>query len=251
MEHIKLAHNLKTKHPLSINFKTMLQYDFEFTKIDEMVFFEWLIVKQKSFGEGNPFFYQNRRVIEELGIKRNRLNTIKSKFLDYGLGIDCKGILNTTHYLVEYDFIEQFIHEHVKYEEQSRMLKNIRHLSFKGENNLSKSERDRVTHFIQDLNEVCRTRRAFHYNYGNIEHDLSEFELPYNGKTIYQIHLLYKRYSKEVIIPTFQSFVDAMLLEEDYTTHLLNNFSSYDKQRDGFPVFDYYNRLIKEDDLPF
>lgn len=239
------------KHPLATNFKKLLQYDFEFTKLDEAIFFEWLIVKQKSFGEGNPFFYQNRRIIAELGIKRNRLNSIKSKFLDYGLSIGCAGFLNTTHYLVEYDFIEKFIYDHVKYEERSRMLRNIRHLNFKGENNLSKQERVMVTHFIHELNEVCKTRRAFHFNYGNIKDDLSEFELPYNGKTIYQLHLLCKRYSKEVIITTFQSFVDAMLLEEDYTSHLLNNFSSYDKQRDGFSVFDHYNRLIKEDDLPF
>lgn len=239
------------KHPLATNFKKLLQYDFEFTKLDEAIFFEWLIVKQKSFGEGNPFFYQNRRVIKEVGIKRNRLNSIKSKFLDYGLFIGCTGFLNTTHYLVEYDFIEQFIYNHVKYEEQGRMLKNIRHLNFKGENNLSKLERERAIQFIQDLNEVCIKRKAFHVNYGNIKVDLSKVELPYNGKSIYQLHLLCKRYNKEVIIQTFQYFVNAMLLEEDSTTHLLNNFSSYDTQRDGFPVFDHYNRLVNDDDLPF
>lgn len=239
------------KHPLATNFKKLLQYDFKVTKLDEAIFFEWLIVKQKSFGEGNPFFYQNRRVMEELGIKRNRLNSIKSKFLDYGLIIHCTGVLNTTHYLVDHDFIEQFVRGHVKYDYQGDTLRNIRHLNFKGENNLSTSEREQMLLFIQDLNEVCKTRRAFHFDYGHIKDDLSDFELPYNGKSIYQLHLLCKRYNKEVVLQTFHSFVDAMLLEEDHTPHLLNNFSSYDTQRDGFPVFDHYNRLVKDDDLPF
>ena len=227
------------KHPLAINFKRFLQYDFKVTKLDEAIFFEWLIVKQKSFGEGNPFFYQNRRVIEELGIRRNRLNSIKSKFLDYGLHIECTGQMNTTHYLVEYDFIEQFLNNHVKYEEQVEMFKNIRHLNFKGESNLSESERERVVHYIQVLNEVCKRRKAFYLDHGFIKDDLSEVELPFNGKTIYQLHLLFKRYRNEVIIQTFQSFVDAMLLDEDDTPHYLNNFSSYDNQKDGFPVFDH------------
>ncbi|MEB8346883.1 hypothetical protein OO010_12545 [Flavobacteriaceae bacterium KMM 6898] len=239
------------KHPLATNFKKLFQYDFRFTKLDEAIFFEWLIVKQKSFGEGNPFFYQNRRVIEELGIKRNRLNSIKLKFRDYGLNINCTGLLNATHYLVEYDFIEQFINNHVKHEEQHEMLKNIRHLNFKGENNITKSEKEQVIQFIQVLNEICKARKTIHINYGNINDDSSEVELPYNGKSIYQLHLLCKRYSKEVIIQTFQVFIDAMLLEKDFTPHYLNNFSSYDAHKDGFPVFDRYDRLVNDDDLPF
>ena len=239
------------KHPLATNFKKLLQYDFGVTKLDEVIFFEWLIVKQKSFGDGNPFFYQNRRVIEELGIKRNRLKSIKSKFLDYGLNIHCTGLLNTTHYLVEYDFIEQFIKNHVKHEEQYEMIKNIRFLNFKGENNITKYEREQVIQFIQILNKICKSRKTFHRDFGNIKDDLSEVELPYNGKSIYQLHLLCKRYSKEVIVQTFGYFIDAMLLKEDDTPHYLNNFSSYDAQKDGFPVFDHYDRLANNDDLPF
>lgn len=239
------------KHPLATNFKKLLQYDFGVTKLDEAIFFEWLIVKQKSFGDGNPFFYQNRRIIEELGIKRNRLNSIKLKFLDYGLSIHCTGLLNTTHYLVEYEFIEKFIDNHVKYEEQFEMMKNIRVLNFKGENNMTKTERNQVIEFIQVLNDICKSRKTFHRGFGNIKDDSTEVELPYNGKSIYQLHLLCKRYSHGIIKQTFQHFIDAMLLKEDYTTHYLNNFSSYDAQKDGFPVFDHYDRLANNDDLPF
>jgi hypothetical protein len=242
---------MATEHPLAINFIKLSQYDFSVTKLDEAIFFEWLIVKQKSFGDGNLFFYQNKRAIKELGIKRIRLNSIKLKFMNYGLIVKCEGTHNATHYLVEYDFIEQFIINHVKHEVQQKMLKNIRHLNFKGENNITKSEKEQVIQFIQGLNGICKERKTFHINYGHIKDDLSEVELPYNGKTMYQLHLLCKRYSKEVIIQTFQAYVDAMLLEKDYTTHYLNNFSSYDAHKDGFSVFDRYNRLVNDDDLPF
>lgn len=237
-------------HPLAVNFKKLRKYNFQRAGIDEILFFEWLIVKQKSFGDQNEFFYQTNRVIKEIGIKRSRLETIKSKFLDYGLIIENKGPLNTTHYLVTIDFIGNYVQDHILPEYQEVYLGQVRTINFKGRGNLSEIDVEETLILINDLNSIYNDERRM-FNKINGEAQSLDIKLDYNDKTIYQCNLLRERYDEQTIFRVFEIFVEFLLEEKDSTTHLLNNFSSYDNHLNGFPVFSRYNRIYSQSVTPF
>lgn len=233
------------EHPLAINFKKLQRYDMKKASIDEITFFEWLILKQKIFGDENPFFYQNRRAMEEVGIKRSRLESIKSKFVDYGLIVEPKGILNTTHYHVQYEFISNYVDDHVLLQHREEYLNQITTINFRGIDQLSEDEYDKTTTLIDQLNELYNQRRHA-YNRLNGEVLVLNVKMDYDNKTIYQLNKMRLKYNEDTIFTTFSSFIDALLDERDHTTHILNNFSSYDNHLDKFPVLSYYNRLYNE-----
>ncbi|MCL6275423.1 hypothetical protein M3P19_15520 [Muricauda sp. 2012CJ35-5] len=234
-------------HPLAVNFSKFKVYDFSFVNLEEVIFFEWLIVKQKCFGEGNYFFYQNKRIIEELGIKRTRLETIKGKFLDYGLQIEQKGSLNITHYQVSYDFIENIVSDFVKEEYRFAYIQNIRTLSFKSEKLTTTEEKEHTLELIRELSFIYNERREVFNELNLNKVRILNIELDFTGSTIYNLSRLMKRYSLDTIYVTFTLFVDYLLEDKDQTTHILNNFSSYDSQQDKFPVFGFYNQLLHND----
>ena len=140
---MKNDENKVVSHPLCVNFKTLAQYDMNKINIDEIVFFEWLNVKRLSFGE-DEFFYQNKRVIDELGIKRYRLDGIKKKLQQLGLVIEQKGNNNTSHYLVTPEFIETCVNEYVHTEYRRNTLEQLLNLDFKNDIKVSKVTKNKI-----------------------------------------------------------------------------------------------------------
>lgn len=118
------------KNPLSLNFEALGQYDFSKLIIDEAVFFEWLILKRWAF-KNESFYYQQKRVISEIGVRRRRLTTIKNKFIDlYGLESKTQGQQNITYFTVKDSFIKNFIKENIQPDLQADLL--IRLKKFEG-----------------------------------------------------------------------------------------------------------------------
>ncbi|MBO0323676.1 hypothetical protein J0X14_15305 [Muricauda sp. CAU 1633] len=238
--------NTVDKHPLAVNFKKLLKYNLNVFSIDEVLFFEWLIVKQKCFGD-DFFYYQTKRIIDEIGIKRSRLETIRAKFLDYGLMIERRGALNMTHYYVNYDFISNLAGDMIRRIYLEEFLSEVRTLNFKDSKSISEEEREMTLALITRMDSVYNECRHV-YNSLNHGSDLTlNANLDYNNKSLYQMNLLRLRYNVDTILETFGFYIDNLLDEKDYTPHALNNFSSYDSQLDGFPVFSHYCNKIFND----
>lgn len=235
---MKKSENISVKYPLSINFKTYQQYDLTITKLDEIVFFEWLIVKRLSFGS-DEFFYQNDRVIKEIGIKRHRLDKIKKKFTFYGLDIQLKGFTNTTNYIITDEFVLNFVNTHLIKEYRVNTLKQLINLDFKNEIIVSKAEKKRILDLITYLENIYNKRREMKFNKTEGKQKLDHTSLSHNKKTYQQIKLLIKKYPlKNTIGNSFICHVDKLINNEDSVTHILNNFSSYNRANDSFPIFE-------------
>lgn len=232
------------KHPLSINFKTLLQYDFERVTIEEVIFFEWLVIKRASFGN-EKFFYQQSRITNELGIKRTRLTRIKEAFTnDLNLKISLEGFRNLTHFIVSDNFIKNFVDISVRQEFKKDLLKRI--LEFKMGNALTMDEdvQNEIEFLIVDLNRTYNDRREIASLKTGKKYTYTE--LPYNNKTCKQLSDLMVKYSVEVIENTFIAYCDEMIRKKDKAFHMLNNFSSYDEKEGRFGVFERYLTFFNE-----
>lgn len=239
---MKKSNQISVKYPLSINFNTFSQYNLSSIALDEIVFFEWLIVKKLSFGS-DEFFYQNERITKELSIKRHRLEKIKNKFMSFGLDIELKGTNNISNYFISETFIKNFVETHLLEPYKNDTLKQLLNLDFKNEINVSKAEKKRIEEFIKDLEETYNRRRKKYINHTEGRKCLVNTGLSYNRKTFQQFSSLLKRYSKDTISNSFTCYVDDLITHDDNSYHILNNFSTYDRAKDSFPVFE--NKLNK------
>jgi len=113
------------KNPFSINFEILNQYNFEKLSFDEVLFFEWLVTKRKSFRK-ESFSYIQKDITNETGIKRKRLESIKSDFVqNYELVVEQGGRNNVTSFTVSNNFIKLFIKDNVKLEYKKDLQKRM------------------------------------------------------------------------------------------------------------------------------
>jgi len=236
---------MKNRHPLAINILKIQEYDFSKTKLEEIVFFEWLVIKRISFGT-DTFFYQQRRVTEEIGIKRTKLETLRKDFVKLGLVVEYGNVFNTATYTVSLIFVNNFIKYGVKKEYQKPKSLNIDKLHFNTKTPLAPKDRKRIKSFIDDLNEIYNSRREI-YNTKNNDQEYTYTGLPVNEKSYQQLNELCKVYENEVIRNSFISYCDEVITYKDRVVkaNMTNHFSSYDFITERFEVFErhlhYYN----------
>jgi hypothetical protein len=227
---------MKNDYPLAINIlKLQEHYNFKTTKLDEVVFFEWLVVKRESFGL-EKFFYQQSRVFDEVGIRRFRLEKITELFESYGLTISVEGFSNVTHYSVTNLFIETFVLNHVNDSLQNKVLNNLLKLKFKKDKPLSKFQLKKVNNIVDRLNIVYETRRNIYSQNNGVGY--KETQLPVNRKTLNQIHQLSLNYKLGAIENGFTAYCDEKIKEPKDSYHLLNHFSTYSKEDNKFSIFE-------------
>jgi hypothetical protein len=241
---------MKNTHPFAINILKLQEYDFTKTSIDEVVFFEWLVIKRKSFKE-ETFYYQQRRVTEEIGIKRSRLETIRNNFEEMGLILDHASIYNTLYYTVNLEFVKNFIATGVKKEFQKPKIKEIEKVNFDGEKQLSAKELEKVN-LLKFLMNTCYNERRQIHNKMNVDLLYLETSLPMNDKSYRQLNQLQRSYDDNAIINSFESYCDDAINYKGkiFKSHMVNHFSSYDHAGKKFSVFerhlqtynDYYTR---------
>ena len=93
------------KNPTCVNILKLQRYNFKFFSLEEVVFFEYLIVKAKAFGFGQ-FYHSTETISGETGIKRTKLNTIISKFIELEiLQVEIKGFPKVKHFKVDFERI--------------------------------------------------------------------------------------------------------------------------------------------------
>lgn len=229
---------MKNRHPLAINILKLQEYNFKITKLDEVVFFEWLVIKRISFGT-DTFFYQQRRITGEVGIKRTRLETVRKLFIKLGLVFENGNVFNTGTYTVNLQFIENFIKYAVKEDYQKTKTLNIGKLHFNTKKPISARDRNKIKLLIDDLNFLFNKRREV-YNKNNIDKEFMSTGLPVNEKSYQQLNELCKVYENEIIKNSFISYCDEVIVFKDRVVkaNMTNHFSSYDFITERFEVFE-------------
>jgi hypothetical protein len=101
-----MAYNINAdKNPTCLNILKLQRYNFKFFSLEEVVFFEYLIVKAKAFGFGQ-FYHSTETISSETGIKRTKLDTIIGKFNKLGiLQVEIKGFPKVKHFMVNFEHI--------------------------------------------------------------------------------------------------------------------------------------------------
>lgn len=90
------------KHPLALNIMKFQRYNFNYLNCEEVILFEYLVVKGNAFKQ-NPFYHSSETIFKETGIKKHSLNSIIKRFtaLKY-ISIEVKGMPKVKHFTVHY-----------------------------------------------------------------------------------------------------------------------------------------------------
>lgn len=119
---------VKDKHPLSINILKLQRYNFNFLKCEEVVFFEFLVVKGASF-KYKPFYQSSETIFRETGIRKHSLQTIISRFESLGyISIEIKGMPKVKHFSVHYPIIHNDLERIYLLTENGKPLYDFRKL---------------------------------------------------------------------------------------------------------------------------
>lgn len=228
---------------------------------DELILFDWLVVKQISF-RYKPFHYSQMRVEDETRIKRTRQEAIIAKFKEWGIiqvevrqNEVTKGqvryfsvlfkqlsdnsvlgkIISPTALL--YINFRQYLLYH---SEQQNLVLN----PHQKEDDADVSDAEEA---YQMLNRIYDERRIM-FNEGELtggvvpERLKSHTQLQYNKTIAKRLQRLLRRYEGDAIRNAFVAYVDNMLAGEDYLVpnNQMAFFLSYNKEEEAFNVFDYY-----------
>lgn len=93
------------KNPTAINILKLQRYNFNFLSLEEVVFYEYLIVKARSF-KFKQFYHSTETISKETGIRRTKLDNIIKKFSDLGiLMVEIKGFPKVKYFDVNFEKI--------------------------------------------------------------------------------------------------------------------------------------------------
>ncbi|MBO3116520.1 hypothetical protein J4050_07160 [Winogradskyella sp. DF17] len=100
----------KDKHPLAINILKLNRYNYDFFNCEEVVFFEYIVVKGMAFKKQKEFFHSSETIRQETGIKKHSLNSIIRRFKDLGIiSTEIKGMPRVKFFTVHYPKIVDLI----------------------------------------------------------------------------------------------------------------------------------------------
>lgn len=228
---------------------------------DELILFDWLVVKQISF-RYKPFHYSQMRVEDETRIKRTRQEAIIAKFKEWGI-IDVEVRQNEVtkgqvryfsvlfNQLSDNSVLEKIIsptallyidfRQYLLYHsEQQSLVLNPR----KKEEDTDTTDAEEA---YQMLNRIYDERRIM-FNEGRLTNGVvpdrlkSHTQLQYNKTIAKRLQRLLRRYEGNTIRNSFIAYVDNMLVGKDYVvpTNQMAFFLSYNKEEESFNVFDFY-----------
>lgn len=100
----------KDKHPLAINILKLNRYNYDFFNCEEVVFFEYIVVKGMAFKKQKEFYHSSETIRQETGIKKHSLNSIIRRFTDLGIiSTEIKGMPRVKFFTVHYPKIVDLI----------------------------------------------------------------------------------------------------------------------------------------------
>lgn len=229
-------------NPLSLNFNRFSSYLLE---LDEIVFFEWLVFKQISFGIGNPFYHSKQKIEEETKLARRRQEACvklfeRLGFLETELRYNkCAGA-NVKFYSVDFKALQNRAILSKIVDMNSPNFKAFLEF-FK---DIKKGCRNEMKDIMSVLNELYNDRVEM-YNEGKLTDEKpdrmkNKTELPTNNAIIAALNKMLMRYSPTTLKQSFMAYSDSILKKEQNPKHIMANFISYDSSNDSYPVMEYY-----------
>ena len=99
-----MAYNIAAdKNPTCVNILKLQRYNFKFFSLEEVIFFEYLVVKAKAFGF-KQFFHSTETISRETGIKRSKLDSIIKRFYSLGLiSVEVKGFPKVKYFKLDFE----------------------------------------------------------------------------------------------------------------------------------------------------
>lgn len=224
---------------------------------DEVVLFDWFVVKQVSF-KYKEFHYSQKRIEEETRIKRTRLEIIIMKFETLGfLKSDVRENKDTRgrvryfkiyfELLSDSDVLSEIINpgssifkNFIKYMKHL-LAEQKKSLKIPKEHEIDSSTPNRVYLLLNDTYE----KRRVMYNDGGMtdekpERAKSQTQLQRNKPIDRKLERLSKKYDDNAISHAFTSYTDSVFKEESTPDNFMNYFLSYDDVADSFNVFEYH-----------
>lgn len=100
----------KDKHPLAINILKLNRYNYDFFNCEEVIFFEYMVVKGMAFKKQKEFYHSSETIRQETGIKKHSLKSIIRRFTDLGIiSTEIKGMPRVKFFTVHYPKIVDLI----------------------------------------------------------------------------------------------------------------------------------------------
>lgn len=111
----------KDKNPMAVNIQKLQRYNFDFFSLEEVILFEYLVIKGKAF-QFKPFYHSSATIAKETGIKRNKLDSILKKFQGLQLiKVELKGYPKVKHFLVNYPVIPSLFGKIYQFAENGKL----------------------------------------------------------------------------------------------------------------------------------
>lgn len=269
----------KDLHPLAINILKLQRYNYEFFNCEEVVFFEYIVVKGMAFKKKVEFFHSSETIRKETGIKKSSLNSIINKFIKLGIiSTEVKGMPRVKHFKVHFPKIIELFHEIYQLNENGTLpaelskqlseffiplvdnyqeknnIKNNNEEIIKEKNVIDSEDRINITIFndyIAKLSYELNIRpNTFKYNLVDLLRALKEYDVyvlcEYVGKYFEEIpnpvlmkFFAFDKISLNKIIYIEQKMAD----EKKYVESLLTELQRiYDKRIDMYNKNDDYTR---------
>jgi hypothetical protein len=97
------------RNPTAINILKLQRYNFDYFTLEEVVFFEYLVVKRRAFGF-KQFYHSHATIAKEIGIKKGNLSAILGRFTELGIiEIEVKGFPPVHNYKVNFGKIIELL----------------------------------------------------------------------------------------------------------------------------------------------
>lgn len=228
---------------------------------DELILFDWLVVKQISF-RYKPFHYSQMRVEDETRIKRTRQEAIIAKFKEWGIiKVEVRQNEVTKGQVRYFSVLFKQLSDNSVLEKiisptallyinfRQYLLYHSEQQSFVLDPRQKEDDADvsDAEEAYQMLNRVYDERRIM-FNEGELTGGVvpkrlkSHTQLQYNKTIAKRLQRLLRRYEGDTIRNSFVAYVDNMLAGEDYLVpkNQMAFFLSYNKEEEAFNVFDYY-----------
>ncbi|WP_339660033.1 hypothetical protein [Croceibacter atlanticus] len=93
----------KDTHPLAINIQKLQRYNYDYFNCEEVVLFEYLVIKGMAFKSRVDFYHSSETIRKETGIKKHSLRSIISRFESLGIiSTEIKGMPRVKHFQVHF-----------------------------------------------------------------------------------------------------------------------------------------------------
>jgi|GEM_PF-2267356 len=212
-----MAYNRKEdKNPTCVNILKLQRYNFKFFSLEEVVFFEYLIVKAKAFGF-RPFYHSTETISGETGIKRTKLDTIIGKFSQLGiLQVEVKGFPKVKHFKVDFERIHALLAQIYQNAENGKLSADMLKLltgfynplveSYQKKNNIERINKEHNKIENQDGDTDWTAFGSLFNEFLldlKIELNLREVQCKYDEQHLYN---LYSNYEQEVILENLRRY---------------------------------------------